>query len=69
MGDEETVTRQEAIERSLDAFAAEKGAFYESALRPMLGDIAIRLLGDLDAFGFEVVRKSKVDPVTNKRAG
>jgi hypothetical protein len=51
----ETVSPREALMRSLDAFAAEKSSFYEGALRPMLPDIADRMIQDLKAFGLEIV--------------
>lgn len=54
------VTVQEAIKRSLDAYAAEKGQFYESALRPMLDEISKVIVDDLKAFGYEVVKAPKV---------
>jgi hypothetical protein len=55
----ESVSPHDAIVRSLDAIAAEKGSFYEGALRPMLDEIATRLLEDFDAFGLEVKPKTK----------
>jgi hypothetical protein len=53
----DNVTPKEAIKRSIDAYAREKSSFYEAAIRPLLDDLAVRIVQDLDAFNYEIKKK------------
>jgi hypothetical protein len=58
---EKGVPPADAIGRIIDAFVAEKSAFYESRIRPMLAELDARLVSDLkEFFNYEFIDKDEL---------
>jgi hypothetical protein len=57
MAAEEKVPIADALERIIDKFVMEQGTLYETYVRPMLPQIADRIIEELPLFNYEIVEK------------